>query len=116
MTKSIEDSRCTKLETGHLDDGWHTPLKRTFDVTVAGLGILVMSPLVALDALLIFLEDRGPVLFVQKRMGLSNTFFSILKFRSMRVAQLDDNGDVSTARGDVRITRIGSLHPPHLAR
>jgi lipopolysaccharide/colanic/teichoic acid biosynthesis glycosyltransferase len=84
-------------------------LKRTFDVIVAGLGILVLSPVIALVALLIFLEDRGPVLFVQKRMGLSNTFFPMLKFRSMRVAQLDDNGAVSTARGDVRITRIGSF-------
>lgn len=84
-------------------------LKRGFDVGVAGAGILVLSPVMALVALLIFLEDRGPVLFVQKRMGRSNTFFAMLKFRSMRVAQLDDEGTVSTARGDVRITRIGAF-------
>ena len=84
-------------------------LKRSFDVAVASAGILALSPVMALVALLIFLEDRGPVLFVQKRMGLSNTFFSMLKFRSMRVAQLDEQGAISTARGDVRITRIGAF-------
>ena len=84
-------------------------LKRSFDVVVAGAGILALSPVMALVALLIFIEDRGPVLFVQKRMGLSNTFFPMLKFRSMRVAQLDEQGAISTARGDVRITRIGAF-------
>ena len=84
-------------------------MKRAFDLVFATAGIVILSPLMALVALLIFLENRGPVLFVQKRMGRSNTFFPMFKFRSMRVAQLDEAGSISTARNDVRVTRVGAF-------
>ncbi|MES2491768.1 MAG: sugar transferase [Pseudomonadota bacterium] len=82
-------------------------VKRLFDVVLAGSALLVLSPLLVVVAVLIMLEDRGPALFVQRRMGRGNTFFSMYKFRSMAVTRLDHDGHCSTARDDARVTRIG---------
>ena len=82
-------------------------VKRGFDVSAALAGLLVLSPLLMVIALLIKLEDGGPIFFVQRRMGRGNQFFDMLKFRSMRQDKNDHNGDRSTRREDHRITRIG---------
>lgn len=82
-------------------------LKRAFDVAVAGGTLLVMLPMLLLIALLIKVEDGGKILFVQRRLGRGNTFFNMLKFRTMREGALDHDGKASTARDDERITRIG---------
>jgi len=84
-------------------------MKRTLDIVAASAAILVLSPLLLLVALAVKLEDGGPVLFVQRRMGRGNTFFNMYKFRSMSVAGSDSDGNVSTARDDARVTRIGGL-------
>lgn len=84
-------------------------LKRGFDVAVAGAALIALSPLLLVVAALIKLEDRGPVLFVQRRLGRGNQFFEMYKFRSMRPEKLDPNGDRSTGRDDDRITRIGAF-------
>lgn len=83
--------------------------KRLFDVVLAGAGLVMLSPLLLLVALLIKLEDGGPVLFVQRRTGRGNQFFDMFKFRSMRVDGADQHGSRSTARGDDRVTRIGAF-------
>lgn len=82
-------------------------MKRAFDVSVASIGVIVLSPLLLIVAVLIKLEDGGPVLFVQRRLGRGNQFFDMLKFRSMREADLDCDGMRSTGRDDDRITRVG---------
>ncbi len=84
-------------------------VKRLFDITVAAAALLALSPLLLAVALLIKLEDGGPVLFIQRRMGRGNQFFQMFKFRSMREEKLDPNGERSTARDDDRITRIGAF-------
>ncbi|MFN7157658.1 MAG: sugar transferase, partial [Erythrobacter cryptus] len=84
-------------------------LKRGFDLVVASAALVLLSPLLLLVALLIKLEDGGPVLFVQRRLGRGNQFFEMYKFRSMRPEKLDPNGERSTARDDDRITRIGAF-------
>ena len=84
-------------------------LKRGFDVAMASLALVALAPLLALVALAIKLEDRGPVLFLQRRMGRGNRFFAILKFRSMQQERQDGAGDRSTARDDRRITYVGRL-------
>jgi lipopolysaccharide/colanic/teichoic acid biosynthesis glycosyltransferase len=83
--------------------------KRGFDVVVALGGLLVLSPVLIVVALRIKLEDGGPVLFIQRRLGRGNQFFDMFKFRSMREEKLDHNGDRSAARDDDRITRIGAF-------
>jgi lipopolysaccharide/colanic/teichoic acid biosynthesis glycosyltransferase len=71
--------------------------RRTIDVIVSMLGLVVLSPLLALIAALIKLESPGPVLFSQTRVGKSGRPFEILKFRSMRVAAPEEQ----TVRTDV---------------
>ena len=84
-------------------------LKRIFDLMIAIPAIIVCSPLLLVVALGIKLSDGGPVLFVQRRMGLGNTFFNMLKFRSMTISGSDQDGAVSTALDDARVTRVGSF-------
>lgn len=84
-------------------------LKRLFDLVVAGTGLIVLSPLLIVVALLIKLEDGGPVLFIQRRLGRGNQFFDMCKFRSMRQDKLDHDGNRSASREDDRVTRIGAF-------
>jgi len=82
-------------------------MKRAFDVAASGLGLLVLSPMLLVCALLIKLEDGGPVFFMQRRMGRGNQFFDIFKFRSMREELGDSDGTRSASKDDDRITRMG---------
>lgn len=83
-------------------------IKRLFDIAVAGSALLALAPILLFTALMIKLEDAGPVLFVQRRMGRGNQFFDMFKFRSMREEKLDQEGERSTARNDDRVTRVGA--------
>jgi len=82
--------------------------KRIFDLCVSGVVILfILSWLMPLIGFLIWLEDRGPIFFIQPRSGKNNKHFNCLKFRSMRV-----NGEANSkqaTRNDDRITRIGKI-------
>lgn len=82
-------------------------VKRAMDLLIAGGATLALAPLLSVVALLIWLEDRGPVFFLQQRQGRNNRLFWIYKFRSMRVEKLDASGARSASRDDDRITRIG---------
>lgn len=84
-------------------------IKRVFDIAAAGSALVLLSPVLLTVALLIKLEDGGPALFIQRRMGRGNQFFDMFKFRSMREEKLDPNGDRSASRDDERITRIGAF-------
>lgn len=79
-------------------------LSRSFDITVALAAVVLLAPVFAAVALLIVLEDRGPVLFRQTRIGRHGKPFTILKFRSMRDA---GGGSPITAGRDPRVTRVG---------
>ena len=81
-------------------------LKRAADLIVAG-GLLVMTfPFVAIAALLVWLEDRGPVFYVQQRSGWLGRPFSVLKLRTMAV-QPAGVAPTWTQPGDRRITKVG---------
>lgn len=82
-------------------------IKRAMDLTLASLAIVALFPLLITIAVLIRLEDGGPVLFCQQRQGRNNRLFWIYKFRSMRELQHDPLGVRSATRDDDRITRIG---------
>jgi lipopolysaccharide/colanic/teichoic acid biosynthesis glycosyltransferase len=93
-------------------------LKRTFDLLVATLMLVVFAPLLLLVALLIRLEDRGPVFFRQTRVGRDGRSFQILKFRTMVVGadELKENlrgrneaGGLFKIADDPRVTRVGSF-------
>lgn len=80
--------------------------KRVFDVVASTVGLVLLSPLMALIALAIKIDSRGPVLFRHKRVGLGFQEFRVLKFRTMRN---DAEGPQVTFDGDRRITRVGRV-------
>jgi lipopolysaccharide/colanic/teichoic acid biosynthesis glycosyltransferase len=81
--------------------------KRFFDLVVAACALVVLSPLIALIALAIKLDDGGRVLFVQDRVGRKRRGFRCYKFRTMIVgAEANGNGRTVSERDD-RITRVG---------
>ena len=95
-------------------------VKRILDYIVAGLGVLLLGPLMLGIALLIRLDSRGPILFRQQRLGLGGKPFRIRKFRTMVVDAEDRLGGLehlNESRGgvlfkirhDPRVTRIGRL-------
>jgi lipopolysaccharide/colanic/teichoic acid biosynthesis glycosyltransferase len=84
-------------------------VKRTFDVVLAGAGLLGSAPLWGLFALAIKLEDGGPVFFRQERVGRNGRRFTALKFRSMRPDAEAGIGAVQAVEDDPRVTRVGRL-------
>ena len=84
-------------------------IKRLFDLAFAGSAILALSPLLIVVALAVKLYDRGPVFFVQRRMGRGNRFFNMYKFRSMTQDLCDADGNQSASKDDKRITPIGKF-------
>jgi lipopolysaccharide/colanic/teichoic acid biosynthesis glycosyltransferase len=84
-------------------------LNRAADVAIAGGALLVASPLLALAALAIKLEDGGPVLYRQTRVGRDGTDFELLKLRTMVVGAETMGAGLAVNRGDPRITRAGRI-------
>ncbi|MCH7501214.1 MAG: undecaprenyl-phosphate glucose phosphotransferase [Nitrospinae bacterium] len=89
--------------------GWNSVTKRTLDIFVSGLGIIITFPFMLLTALLIKLESPGKILYEQERMGLDKRKFKMLKFRSMHQDAERDTGPVWAARNDARRTRVGAF-------
>jgi lipopolysaccharide/colanic/teichoic acid biosynthesis glycosyltransferase len=81
-------------------------VKRIFDLVLAFIALMLLSPLLLLTAVAIRLDSAGPVLFRQQRVGRYGKPFGILKFRSM-VTDAAKLGSYMTADNDPRITRVG---------
>jgi lipopolysaccharide/colanic/teichoic acid biosynthesis glycosyltransferase len=84
-------------------------LKRLFDLTVAGAGLMLFVPFLPLIALAIKLDSKGPIFYKQIRCGRAGQPFTIYKFRTMTSdAELDGKARWAT-KGDARITRVGAF-------
>ncbi|BAQ15685.1 undecaprenyl-phosphate glucose phosphotransferase [Methyloceanibacter caenitepidi] len=81
-------------------------LKRAFDFVAASAVLTLISPLLALFAVLIKLDSPGPVLFRQHRLGFNQRAFQIYKFRTMSVTE-DGEAVNQVVKGDSRVTRVG---------
>jgi lipopolysaccharide/colanic/teichoic acid biosynthesis glycosyltransferase len=84
-------------------------MNRVADLAVAGGTLLVASPLIALAALAVKLEDGGSVLYRQTRVGKDGSDFELLKLRTMVVGAETMGAGLAVNRGDPRITRTGKL-------
>jgi len=84
-------------------------LNRAADLAIAGGALLVASPVLALAALAIKLEDGGPVLYRQTRVGRDGVDFELLKLRTMVVGAETLGAGFAVDRGDARITRVGRI-------
>jgi exopolysaccharide biosynthesis polyprenyl glycosylphosphotransferase len=82
-------------------------LKRTFDIVAAGAILVLAAPIMIVAAIAIALEDGGPVLYRQERVGLFGRRFEILKLRSMRVDAERESGPMWSPPNDDRTTRVG---------
>ena len=90
------------------DETWNKVIKRGFDLVFSSIIIMgVMSWLIPILAIIIKLNSKGPVFFVQKRNGLNYKEFNCYKFRSMMV---NDKADLDlSSKNDVRITKVGKF-------
>jgi lipopolysaccharide/colanic/teichoic acid biosynthesis glycosyltransferase len=84
-------------------------VNRAADVAIAGSALVLASPVLALAALAVKLEDGGPVLYRQTRVGRDGADFELLKLRTMVVGAETMGAGLSVNRGDLRITRAGRL-------
>jgi len=84
-------------------------LNRALDVAIAGAGLVVASPFLALSALAVKLEDGGPVLYRQTRVGRDGVDFELLKLRTMIVGAERVGAGYAVNEGDPRITRVGRV-------
>jgi lipopolysaccharide/colanic/teichoic acid biosynthesis glycosyltransferase len=84
-------------------------VNRAADVVIAGLALVAASPLLGLGALAAKLEDGGPVLYRQTRVGKDGTAFELLKLRTMVVGAETMGAGMAVNEGDVRITRTGRI-------
>lgn len=81
--------------------------KRTFDICVAFFGLIILSPVLAITAIAIKINSKGPVIFKQKRLGKGGKEFNIYKFRSMCVGAEKTGSGVYSGKGDARVTGVG---------
>jgi lipopolysaccharide/colanic/teichoic acid biosynthesis glycosyltransferase len=83
--------------------------KRLFDCGAAVLALLVFSPLLLLIGLLVKGTSRGPILYVQERIGKDGVSFPFLKFRTMVVGAETQGAGILCVKDDPRVTRLGRL-------
>jgi exopolysaccharide biosynthesis polyprenyl glycosylphosphotransferase len=89
--------------------GWRLTLKRAMDVVGSAVGLVVLSPLMLVLAVLIKLDSPGSAFYTQERMGLDEKPFQMIKFRSMREGAEDETGPVWAVKEDPRRTRLGAF-------
>ena len=84
-------------------------MNRALDVLIAGAGLVVSGPVLAVGALAVKLEDRGPVLYRQTRVGKDGADFELLKLRTMVVGAERQGAGYAVDKGDPRITNVGRV-------
>ncbi len=86
---------------------WDKVLKSAFDRVVGAIMLILLAPVMALVAIAIKLDSRGPVLFLQKRYGFNNERIDVFKFRSLFHDQADPLASKVVTKDDPRVTRVG---------
>ena len=87
----------------------YAKIKRLLDIMFSFIGIVVVSPVLAIVALAVKLDSKGPVIFKQERLGKDGKVFLIYKFRSMCVGAEKMGSGQYSFKGDSRITRVGKI-------
>ena len=80
-------------------------MKRIFDFTCSFVGLFLLSPLILLLAIVVKVTSKGPVFFIQERVGKDGKIFKMIKFRTMFVPQ--ESSSTISIKGDIRVTKIG---------
>lgn len=88
---------------------YRTFFKRLLDIILSGCAIVILSPLLLIIAVAIQIDDPGPVMFRQKRMGIHKTYFSIMKFRTMKMDAPRDTPTHLLENPEQYITKVGKF-------
>ena len=88
---------------------WRAVVKSTEDKVLTLLLAILFAPLMAITAVLIKLNSRGPVFFVQQRFGFNNDVINVFKFRTMYIDRGDESGAQRTVPNDPRVTSVGRI-------
>jgi Undecaprenyl-phosphate glucose phosphotransferase len=86
---------------------WDRAIKNVEDKLLSGILLVLAAPIMALTALAIRLDSKGPVVFKQKRFGFNNELIEVYKFRSMYTDMSDANASKLVTKGDPRVTKVG---------
>ncbi len=115
--KECDDSTQLKSPIEYANKPFYNVVKRSMDIVCSLIALVMLSPLLLITAIAIYIDDPGPVLFKQTRIGKDNKPFQILKFRSMKVnaeemkaalmKQNQDKGANFKIERDPRITKVG---------
>ncbi|MFQ5600672.1 MAG: undecaprenyl-phosphate glucose phosphotransferase, partial [Candidatus Krumholzibacteriia bacterium] len=119
LVPDLDDVRASSLHVHHTEGlpfmelgqvaltGIHRVFKRTFDIVLSGVLLILLAPLLLCIALAVRLSSPGPVLFRQQRVGRDGRIFEMLKFRTMRQDAERSTGPIFARAGDPRRTRVG---------
>lgn len=97
------------LKESPLLSGWNIVIKRTMDIIISLIGLILASPLMAIIAILIKRDSPGPIIYRQERIGIDGKKFIMYKFRSMIDNAEKDTGPVWATENDPRCTKIGRV-------
>lgn len=104
----LKDIPVLSLRKEPLDDVGNRIKKRLFDLAISSLvTIFILSWLIPIVSLLIWLDSRGPIFFIQQRSGKNGKTFNCIKFRSMKVNK--DSNEKQATKNDKRVTKLGSF-------
>jgi exopolysaccharide biosynthesis polyprenyl glycosylphosphotransferase len=98
-----------KLPVLPVESFGYTVMKRIFDLVASLFGVIVVSPLLLLIAILVKLSSPGPVFFCQERVGRHGKVFTMVKFRTMFLSSRHESDTLWTTNGDSRVTRLGAV-------
>jgi exopolysaccharide biosynthesis polyprenyl glycosylphosphotransferase len=104
----LDDCMMLSVEQHRLKNG-ELLMKRTMDIMISLIAIVVTSPVLLLLRILIPLESKGPALFKQERVGMDGKLYNVWKFRSMITDAEKLTGPTLAAQYDPRITRLGAF-------
>jgi exopolysaccharide biosynthesis polyprenyl glycosylphosphotransferase len=85
---------------------WQISIKRFLDILISLFSLILLSPILILVGLIVKLSSKGPIFFLQERIGINGKSFQIIKFRTM-VANAETDGPQLSSKNDKRITKFG---------
>lgn len=103
----VEGMPLISVQNIPLQRGYNWMWKRIFDIAFSSAAIIAITPILIFTAFLIKVKDRGPIFFIQKRLGLDNKPFTIIKFRTMEVQETSRSDETWGASDDPRVTSVG---------
>ena len=103
------DTYCLNL-WGGIQSHFNSNLKRSFDITLSSMSLIILSPLLLATALVVKFSSPGPIFFAQERYGMNGKKFNLIKFRSMKVMESGNTVGLRQAtKNDPRVTAVGKF-------